>query len=121
MHYIIFIILALMTVSCSEVIEPGKVDTPSIVPEWVIGDWQFTDDTGYKTTVILYPDGSAIGLDNTIGSWYYIDDTIHIVWTNGWMNLIKKHHQGYIKLGFSPGVATDDPSTNESEATKLSK
>jgi len=119
MQYILFLLLILSSPSCSEVIEPSKVDSPSIIPDWVMGKWQFKDDKGSQTTVTLYPDGSAIGTDDAIGSWYYIDSNIHVIWTSGWMNLIQKNYRGYVKLGFAPGVSTDDPSTNESEATKL--
>lgn len=108
----------------SEKIDPTKdietIKKDSAVADWVMGTWQFTNDNDKQTTVVLYPDGSAIGSEGGIGSWYYYDRQIHIIWTSGWMNLIQKAWGGgYEKTGYAPGDPTDGPSTNKSTATKL--
>ncbi len=89
------------------------------IADWVMGKWQYTDDTGKSTTVVLYPDGSALASDQSIGSWFYMDNTIHIIWDSGWQDLIEKNYgSGYKKLGFAPGVATSSSPSNTSEAVK---
>jgi hypothetical protein len=114
--------------ACSDVNNSGKVDDKKdldaierdiVVADWVLGTWKFNDDNDKETSVVLYPDGSAIGTNGDIGSWYY-DGEIHLIWTNGWMNLIKKGWSGgYEKTGYAPGDSTDGISTNKSKAIKL--
>lgn len=109
------LIVLAFSASCSESNASGGK-----VADWVMGKWQYTDDKDNKTTVTLYPDGSAIAADESIGSWYYIDKTIYIVWDSGWQDLIEeKYGGGYKKLGFGPGVATSATPTNTSEAAKV--
>lgn len=119
----------LLLSACSGDNDSGKINPEpdsetikkdSAVADWVMGTWQFTDDTDKETSVVLYPDGSAIGADGSIGSWYYSDGQIHLIWTSGWMDLIQKNWAGgYEKTGYAPGNSTDGPSTNNSKATKL--
>ena len=120
MKFLLFILLTVMSTSCSEVVDPNNAKQEVFVADWAIGKWQYLDDKGVKTVVTLYPDGSALGSDQSIGSWFFVDNEIHIVWTNGWQDLIRKGID-YQKLGFAPGVATTDFPTNRSEALKLSK
>ena len=90
------------------------------IASWVQGKWQYTDDKGKSVTVALYPDGSAIASDESIGSWYFIDKTIYIVWDSGWQDLIQPNYgSGYTKKGFAPGVATSASPSNTSEASKV--
>ena len=100
-------------------VEPGKVLSETSVPNWVYGKWNYNDDKGKQTTVSIFEDGSALGIDNTIGSWYYIEDRLYIVWMNGWTDVITKDGSGYKKLGFKAGSPTDGPPTNTSPAQKL--
>lgn len=118
MRYLLIFLLAVMSIACSEITEPSEAKPKSLVPPSVIGKWQYDSDenNGQKITVTLYPDGSALGSDQSIGSWFY-DGDIHIVWMNGWQDLIKKERE---KLGYAPGVATSDFPTNRSTAVKVS-
>lgn len=123
MKYLLFPVLAILTVGCSEFTDPKEADVHAIVPQWVTGQWQYDNNDGKSATVTVYPDGSVLGSnllgnDDAIGSWFFIDGTLHIVWTNGWTDLIEKG-TGYIKLGFPPGVATTDVPANRSKAEKI--
>lgn len=122
LKYLLFALLAIMPVGCSEFTDPNSAKPQSIVPEWVYGKWQYTNNDGKSVVVTIYSDGSALGNilsnEDAIGSWFFIDGTLHIVWTNGWTDLIEKGN-GYTKLGFAPGVATSDVPTNRSKAEKM--
>lgn len=104
---------------CSDILDPGKVLSETAIPEWVYGKWQYNDDKGKQTTVTIFRDGSALGIDNTIGSWYYIEGGLYIVWMDGWTDVIVKDGGDYKKKGFAAGSATDGPPTNTSPAVKL--
>ncbi len=120
MKYFIYFLLLAFSPACSEMSESNA--SGGKIADWVIGKWQYTDDTDQSITVTLYPDGSAIGSNESIGSWYFIDKTIYIIWGSGWQNLIEKNYSsGYKKLGFAPGVATSETPSNTSEAIKVNK
>jgi hypothetical protein len=121
--YLAFIFLAILPIGCSEFTDPGNAKAPTVVQEWVYGKWQYDDHDGKSVVVTIYPDGSVLGnnilsQDDAIGSWFFIDGTLHIVWMSGWTDLIEKK-DGYTKLGFAPGVATSDVPTNRSKAVKV--
>lgn len=122
MKYLLFILLAVVPVGCSEFTDPDEVKAQTFVPDWVFGKWQYNDNEGKSVVITIYADGSALGNvlsnDDAIGSWFFIDGSLHITWTNGWTDLIEKR-DGYTKLGFAPGVATSDVPTNRSKAEKL--
>lgn len=118
LKYLIYFLLLAFSPACSEMSESNS--SGGSIAEWVMGKWQYNDDNGKSVTVTLYPDGSAIGSDGAIGSWYYIDNTVYIPWDSGWQNIIQKNYgSGYTKKGFAPGVATSASATNTSEAIKL--
>lgn len=122
MKYFLLIFLAVLPVGCSEFTNPDSAKAQTLVPDWVFGKWQYNDSEGKSVVVTIYSDGSALGdvlsNDDAIGSWFYTDGSLHIVWTNGWTDLIEKNGD-YKKLGFAPGVATTDVPTNRSKAEKL--
>ncbi|MBA3602948.1 MAG: hypothetical protein H0W50_04765 [Parachlamydiaceae bacterium] len=116
-YFISFMLLAFFP-GCSQMSESNA--SGGKIADWVIGKWQYTDDKDKSTTVVLYPDGSAIGSDESIGSWYFIDKTVYIVWDTGWQDLIEKNYgSSYKKLGFAPGIATSTTPSNTSDAVKV--
>lgn len=120
MKYLIYFFLCALSPACAEMQESNA--SGGSVAAWVMGTWQYNDESGKSTTVVLYPDGSALGSNGGIGSWYFIDQTIYIVWDSGWQDLIEKNYaSGYTKKGFAPGIATSAFPTNTSEAVKKDK
>lgn len=123
MFYLLFALLVVIPTGCSEFTDPKEAKTQAIVPDWVFGKWQYQDNSKKDVTVTIYSDGSALGNilsnEDAIGSWFFIDGTLHIVWTNGWTDLIIQR-DGYTKLGYAPGIPTSDVPTNRSKAEKIS-
>lgn len=122
MKYLLFMLLAVMPVGCSEFTDPNNANQ-TFVQDWVYGKWQYDNNEGKSIVVTVYPDGSVLGNNilgnnDAIGSWFFIDGTLHIIWLNGWTDLIEKKN-GYTKLGFAPGVPTSDVPTNRSKAEKI--
>ena len=123
MKYFLFLLLLAGQVGCSAFTDPNEAKTPAVAPEWVFGKWQYDNNEGKNIEVTIYSDGSVLSnniLSNgdAIGSWFFIDGTLHIVWMNGWTDLIEQRN-GYTKLGFAPGIPTSDVPTNRSKAEKM--
>lgn len=123
MKYLLFLLLGILPLGCSEFTNPKEAKVQAIAPEWVFGKWQYDNNDGKSIIVTIYSDGSALSNNilssgDAIGSWFFIDGTLHIVWTNGWTDLIEKRN-GYTKLGFAPGIPTSDVPTNRSKAEKI--
>jgi hypothetical protein len=97
----------------------GNRESETTLPSWVIGGWRVNDKEGKPITITLYMDGSALSNVSDIGHWYYVDNRVYIVWTNGWTDVIVNESGKYMKLGFAPGVATDTKATNSSKAEKV--
>ncbi len=117
------LLLALMStaIGCTGSDNPEKYEKEFFVPAWAEGTWQYNSSEGKKIEVTLYNDGSALGSDDSIGSWYSVEDRVYITWMNGWTDMLKQKGGGYEKLGFAPGVAVDATPTNTSAADKIKK
>lgn len=111
---------ALICVACSDITKPGETESKIDAPQWPLGQWRLEDDKAQSTIVTLYPDGSALATSGTIGSWYFAENQLYILWMDGWMNVIRKERDGYAKMGFAPGVASDSTPSNQSKAVKIS-
>lgn len=123
MKYLLLLLLAVGSSGCSNFTDPNEAKVRAVAPEWVFGKWQYNNNDGKSIEVTIYSDGSVLSNDilsngDAIGSWFFIDETLHIVWMNGWTDLIEKR-DGYTKLGFAPGIPTSDVPTNRSKAEKL--
>lgn len=123
MKYLLFLLLAVGSAGCSEFTDPSEAKIRAVAPEWVLGKWKYDTNDGKSIEVTIYADGSVLSNNilssgDAIGSWFFIDGTLHIVWMNGWTDLIEKR-DGYTKLGFAPGIPTSDVPTNRSKAEKL--
>lgn len=108
--------------SCSDIENPEKAESSFFVPSWAAGKWEYLgdkSDKGGNITVTVYNDGSVIGSDDSIGSWFYADGGLYITWMDGWIDVIQEKGSGFIKRGFAPGIATDLTPTNHSDAVKV--
>src|SRR5688572_26163546 len=115
--WLLSILLSILILSsCSDIVDSGSYESETRVPSWIVGNWKLIDENGNPTNVILYQDGSVLGTNDTIGSWYYIDGYLYINWMSGWVDVIHQEGNGYKKSGFAPGVAIDSPPTNQSKA-----
>lgn len=114
----LFLLSLLLLASCSDTIEPGKAESAVYIPDWAQGVWHYKNKENQSIKVTLYPDGSALGSDRSIGQWYFTHGGLYIVWTDGWTDMIEKDGSSFIKYGFAPGVATDDSASNQSPARK---
>lgn len=109
-------------ISVGACINANLSDTDTVyIADWVLGKWQYQNDKEKTAIVTLYPDGSALGDDGSIGSWYFFDRDLSIVWISGWVDVIVKDGESYIKKGYAPGIPTSSAASNESKATKVGK
>lgn len=99
--------------------ENSKKSSPNNATDWIVGQWRYSNRDGQPLDVSLYPDGSALSNQGGIGSWYYIDKRVYIVWMDGWTDTLKKYGLGYRQEGYAPGIATDFPPSNSSPAEKV--
>ena len=82
-----------------------------------IGKWEAGDGNGSNFFITLEADGSAkksIGI--TRGTWSLVDGEAHIVWDDGWRDIIRKRGSRHEKVAFEPGRSFDDQPSNVTEA-----
>lgn len=111
--------LLLLIAGCSDITDPEKLESEVFVAPWAVGEWMLQNDKGEKVIVTIYPDGSVIGNDNSIGSWFFVREDLYITWMSGWIDLIQNKGSHYEKYGYAPGASLDLKSTNQSEAIKV--
>jgi hypothetical protein len=122
MKKLFFMFVSLVSlVSCSSdapTIETKKTSVPKTLGDWAKGSWRYDGNDGVNVSVQLYPDGSALSNQGGIGSWYFIDNHINILWMDGWTDQLIKSGSEYIKKGYAPGQSSDGSPTNHSTAVK---
>jgi len=111
--------LLILTAGCSDITNPEKAESEVFVAPWAEGEWEIQNDKGEKITITIYPDGSVLGSDNSIGSWFFVEQYLYITWMSGWVDMIKKQDGHYEKFGYEPGTPTNLKATNQSEAIKI--
>lgn len=114
-----FVLLSFLLCGCPDVLSPGKTESEFYLAPWVIGKWKTRDESGVSITLTLLPDGSALGSNEAIGSWYFLETRVYINWVSGWIDVIEKQGNGFVKLGFAPGKPSDGTPTNRAPAEKI--
>jgi hypothetical protein len=67
------------------------------------------------------PSGDNFASIDAMGSWYFSDGRLYIMWMNGWTTVIAQQGENrYSKYGYAPGVSTDSSPTDSSAAEKIS-
>lgn len=77
------------------------------------GIWEFTDEDGDSFLVQVASDHSVISTyskgDNAIvpeeGIWRKSGSELHIMYNNGWMDIVRSEKSGYTKTAYAPGTA----------------
>jgi hypothetical protein len=108
-----------LAVGCSDITDPEKLESKVFVAPWAVGEWEIQNDKSEKITITIYPDGSVLGSDKSIGSWFFVEKDLYITWMDGWMDMIKWQDGHYEKFGYEPGTPPDLKATNQSEAIKI--
>ncbi len=116
-----FTCLLVLTAGCSNTTDPEKLESEVFVAPWAEGEWEIQNDKGEKITITIYPDGSVLGSDSSIGSWFFVEQYLYLTWMDGWVDMIKKQDNHFEKFGYEPGTSTDSKATNQSEAIKIKK
>ncbi len=111
--------LLALNIGCSDITDPEKLESEVYIAPWAVGEWVIVNDKGNKITITIYPDGSVIGSDESIGSWFFVEKYLYITWMSGWVDMIKQQEGHYEKYGYEPGTPTDLKPTNQSEAIKV--
>ena len=89
--------------------------------EEFVGFWVLADSKGNPFEIQIRNDGSASGThgkDMKHGSWQEKDGKIIISWGTGWVTVIAKDGESYIKKAFKPGVSLNGIPTNISSAKR---
>src|ERR1700722_8862583 len=108
----------LLLTGCSDIENPEKLETEVYIAHWAEGEWLLQNDKGEKVLVTIYPDGSVLGNNDSIGSWFFVERDLYITWMSGWIDLIQNKGSHFEKYGYAPGVPTSATPSNHSEAIK---
>lgn len=92
-----------------------------------VGVWQLTDEKGDVFHLHIHKDHSAESTYNKgenayvleMGFWRMSGDELHVMFNNGWLDVIKKSSNGYTKTAYKPGVKISKKNGNSSVAVKL--
>lgn len=85
------------------------------------GSWVLADTNKDPFEIQLSEDGAASGThgkDMKYGSWEEKDGKAIISWDTGWITVISREGDQYIKKAFKPGVSITDKPTNTSLAKR---
>lgn len=92
-----------------------------------LGVFEVKDDDGDVFNILILPDGKAItnwykgetGARGEFGDWVVEDDHINLSYDSGWKDVILKNDEGYLKLGYAPGITLNDQPSNQGQAEKV--
>ena len=85
------------------------------------GAWVLADTNKDPFEIQLSEDGAASGThgkDMKYGTWEEKDGQAIINWGTGWITVIAKEGDQYIKKAFKPGISITDKPTNTSSAKR---
>lgn len=85
------------------------------------GAWVLADTNKDPFEIQLSEDGAASGThgkDMKYGTWEEKDGQAIITWGTGWITVIAKEGDQYIKKAFKPGISITDKPTNTSSAKR---
>ena len=85
------------------------------------GTWVLADTNKDPFEIQLSEDGAASGThgkDMKYGTWEEKDGKAIIYWRTGWITVISKEGDQYIKKAFKPGDSINDKPTNTSSAKR---
>jgi hypothetical protein len=85
------------------------------------GAWVLADTNKDPFEIQLSEDGTASGThgkDMKYGTWEEKDGQAIINWGTGWITVIVKEGDQYIKKAFKPGLSITDKPTNTSSAKR---
>jgi hypothetical protein len=85
------------------------------------GAWVLADTNKDPFEIQLSEDGAASGThgkDMKYGTWEEKDSNAIIYWRTGWITVITKEGDQYIKKAFKPGDTINDKPTNTSSAKR---
>lgn len=94
-----------------------------------IGIWELTDEDGDSFLIQIAPDHSVISTyakgENAIvpeeGLWRQNGNELHILYNNGWMDVIKTDKGGYTKTAYAPGIVPGKKGGKSSPAFKTGR
>lgn len=92
-----------------------------------LGVWQAKDDDGDVFNIIIMPEGKAVtnwfkgeaGSRGEFGDWTVEDGAIRLIYDSGWKDVLIKNDEGYLKLGYAPGITFNDQPSNQDMAEKV--
>jgi len=110
-----------------QVAEQEAATAPKTPADEFIGAWAVKDDDGEVFNIIIMPEGKAItnftkgesGVRGEFGEWVLEDDHIRLHYDSGWKDILAQSEDGYLKLGYAPGITLNDQPSNEDKAEKI--
>ncbi len=85
------------------------------------GSWTLNDTNGKPFQATFSKDGTASGTHGDAmkhGTWKEENGAAVIHWNTGWISVIEKNGNKYIKKAYKPGTSMTDRPTNTSDAIK---
>jgi len=92
-------------------------------PEEFVGRWDIGRPKGEGKpafVITLSADYSAqkSHVPRATGKWRWINGEAHVVWSDGWRDVLRKEGDRYRKIAFRPGTNVDSPADNTDSADK---
>lgn len=97
---------------------PIRLDAADFVGTWNIGE---PDPPGGRPFVMtLNADHSArkSHVPNSLGKWSIVNGEAHVIWSEGWRDIIRREGEGFRKIAFAPGAGFDGQPDNTAVAVK---
>ena len=88
-----------------------------------VGLWWVSHGDGAPLQVRIYPDGTAWSdyPANNPGRWRMEEERLICLWADDWKEVFQQAGEGWVKLGFKPGVDVSAPPSNRSRAFRASE
>lgn len=105
---------------------PAVVVQPAAEADY-LGIWKVQDGKAREFFIELKAGGVAASKwaaaaeqnRNEVGTWKLVGGAAHIVWGNGWREVISRTGEGFVKKAFAPALSLEGKPSNQSSAVKV--
>lgn len=105
---------------------PAAVVQPAAEADY-LGIWKVQDGKQREFFIELKAGGVAASRwaaaaeqrRNETGTWKLVGGAAHIIWGNGWREVISRTGEGFVKKAYAPSLSLEGAPSNQSPAAKV--
>lgn len=105
---------------------PAAVAQPAAEADY-IGIWKVQDGKAREFFIELKAGGVAASKwaavaeqrRNEAGTWKLVGGAAHIIWGNGWREVLSRTGEGFVKKAYAPALSLEGTPSNQSPAVKV--